>query len=91
MTTMIAELYDALLAAGSPEDKARKAAEAMAGLDVFEQRFVRVEADIAELKRDVAGLKQDVTEVKRDLFLLKWMVGFVLAFQVALFIKLFLH
>lgn len=27
MTTMIAELYDALLAAGSPEDKARKAAD----------------------------------------------------------------
>ena len=63
MTTMIAELYDALIAAGTPEDKARKAAEAMAGFDVYEQRFVRVEADIAELK-------QDMTEVKRDLFLL---------------------
>jgi hypothetical protein len=88
MTTMIAELYDALLAAGSPEDKARKAAETMAG---YEGRFVRIEADIAELKRDVAEVKRDVAEVKRDLFLLKWMVGFVLAFQVALFIKLFLH
>ena len=31
MTTMIAELYDTLLAAGSPEAKARAAAEAMAG------------------------------------------------------------
>jgi len=84
MTTMIAELYDALIAAGTPEDKARKAAEAMAGFDVYEQRFVRVEADIAELK-------QDMTEVKRDLFLLKWMMGFLLAFQIAIFIKLFLH
>ena len=84
MTTMIAELYDALIAAGSPEDKARKAAGAMAGFDVYEQRFVRVEADIA-------GLKQDMTEVKRDLFLLKWMMGFLLAFQIAIFIKLFLH
>ena len=84
MTTMIAELYDALIAAGSPEDKARKAAEAMAGFDVYEQRFVRVEADIAELK-------QDMTEVKRDLFLLKWMMGFLRAFQIAIFIKLFLH
>jgi hypothetical protein len=36
MTTMIAELYDALLAAGSPEDKARKAAEAMAGYEAYE-------------------------------------------------------
>jgi hypothetical protein len=84
MTTMIAELYDALLAAGSPEDKARKAAEAMAGFDIYEQRFVRVEADIAELKRDVAQLK-------RDTFLLKWMIGFVLLFQVTIFAKLFLH
>jgi hypothetical protein len=84
MTTMIAELYDALLAAGSPEDKARKAAEAMAGFDVYEQRFVRVESDIAELKRDVAQLK-------RDSFLLKWMIGFVLLFQVTIFAKLFLH
>lgn len=91
MTTMIAEIYDALIAAGSPEDKARKAAEAVAGFDIYEQRFVRVEAEIGELKRDVAGLKQDIAEVKRELFLLKWMVGFVMAFQIAIFIKLFLH
>ena len=91
MTTMIAEIYDALIAAGSPEDKARKAAEAMAGFDAYEHRFVRVETDIAELKRDVAGLKQDMAEVKRDLFLLKWMMGFLLAFQIAMFMKLFLH
>lgn len=33
MTTMVAEIYDALLAAGSPDDKARKAAEAIAQVD----------------------------------------------------------
>jgi hypothetical protein len=63
----------------------------MAGYDVYEQRFVRVETDIAEMKRDVAGLRQDMAEVKRDLFLLKWMMGFLLVFQIAIFIKLFLH
>lgn len=84
MTTMIAELYDALLAAGSPDDKARKAAEAMAGFDAYQQRFERVESDISELKRDVA-------ELKRDNLLTKWMLGFVLAFQVAITLKLFLH
>jgi hypothetical protein len=36
MTTMIAEVYDALIAAGAPEDKARKAAEAIAS---YEDRF----------------------------------------------------
>jgi hypothetical protein len=91
MTTLIAELYDALLAAGSPDDKARKAAEAMAGFDAYEPRFVRVEADIAELKRDVAEIKRDVAALKGDNLLIKWMLGFVLAFQIAIVIKLFLH
>jgi len=105
MTTMIAELYDALIAAGSPEDKARKAAEAMAGYEAYEGRFIRIQADIGELKRDVADINRDMGDLKRDVsgiegrlsglkgdvLLLKWMLGFVLAFQVALFIKLFLH
>ncbi len=60
MTTMIAEVYDALVAAGSPEDKARRAAEAIAA---YQNRFGKIEA---------------------DLNLLKWMVGFVLAFCVAI-------
>jgi septal ring factor EnvC (AmiA/AmiB activator) len=98
MTTMIAELYDALIAAGSPEDKARRAAEVLAGYEAQEGRLVRIEANIAELQRDVAELKRDVAEMKqrlaaleRDNLLIKWMLGFVLAFQVAIFIKLFLH
>ena len=91
MTTMIAELYDALIAAGSPEDKARSAAEAMAGYEAYEGRLVRIESDIGEMKRDVAELKQRVSGMERDLLLTKWMLGFVLAFQVAIFIKLFLH
>jgi hypothetical protein len=47
MTTMV---YDALLAAGSPEDKARKAAEAIASYEnrftAMDQRFAKVEGDI---------------------------------------------
>ncbi len=41
MTTMIAEIYDALIAAGSPEDKARKAAEATAGFGAYGQMLLR--------------------------------------------------
>jgi hypothetical protein len=33
MTTMIAEVYDALIEAGASQDKARKAAEAIAGYE----------------------------------------------------------
>jgi hypothetical protein len=44
---MISEVYDAFLAAGAPEDKARKAAEAIAN---YENRFSRIEADLLVLK-----------------------------------------
>ena len=33
----------------------------------------------------------DVTSIKADLLLMKWMVGFVLALQIAIGVKLFLH
>ena len=95
---MVAELYDALIAAGTPDEKARRAAEAVAGYEAFEGRFVRIEADIGELKRDVVELKRDISGLDRrlsglagEVLLLKWMIGFVLAFQVVIIIKLFLH
>jgi len=47
VATMISEVYDAFIAAGTPEDKARKAAEAIAN---YESRFSRVEADLLVLK-----------------------------------------
>ena len=47
MTTMIAEVYDAFLAAGTPEDKARAAARAIAD---YESRFSRIGADLLVLK-----------------------------------------
>ncbi len=47
MTTMIAEVYDAFLAAGTPEDKARAAGRAIAD---YESRFGRIEADLLVLK-----------------------------------------
>jgi hypothetical protein len=44
---MISEVYDAFIAAGAPEEKARKAAEAIANT---ESRFARIEADLPVLK-----------------------------------------
>lgn len=44
MATMISEVYDALIAAGVPEDKA---AETLAD---YESRFSRTEADLLLLK-----------------------------------------
>lgn len=44
---MVSEVYDALLAAGAPEDKARRAAEAIAA---YETRFSKIENELGILK-----------------------------------------
>jgi hypothetical protein len=65
VATMISEVYDAFIAAGAPEDKARKAAEALADYD---NRFTRIDAELP---------------------VMKWMVGFVIALDVAILIRVF--
>ena len=67
MATMISEVYDAFIAAGAPEDKARKAAEALAD---YENRFNRLDT---------------------ELIVLKWMVGFGIALNIAILTRLFFH
>ena len=47
MSTMIFEVYDALKEAGATEEKAKKAAEALAA---YENRFNKVESDLNLLK-----------------------------------------
>jgi hypothetical protein len=47
VATMISEVHDAFVAAGAPEDQARKAAEAIAA---YEHRFSRIDTDLAVLK-----------------------------------------
>lgn len=44
---MISEVYDAFIASGAPEEKARKAAEAMAA---YENRFNKFENDLNLIK-----------------------------------------
>ena len=64
---MISEVYDAFIASGAPEDKARKAAEALAD---YENRFNRLDV---------------------ELIVLKWMVGFGIALNIAILTRLFFH
>ncbi|MCK6413137.1 MAG: hypothetical protein L6Q55_12030 [Azonexus sp.] len=54
MTTMIAELYDALREAGASEDKARAASKALADYD---SRFNKVDHDLALIKAEITVLK----------------------------------
>lgn len=85
MTTMIAEVYDALLAAGSPEDKARKAAEAVAG---YENRFASIDQRLAKMEGD---FNQRFAKIEGDLKLLSRMVGFNLAATVGVIFMLLRH
>ncbi len=58
--------------------------EAFRAIDIPEDKALKAAAALS--KRD-----DDVTSIKSELLVIKWMMGFVLAFQVAIFAKLFLR
>ena len=58
--------------------------EAFRAIDVPEEKALKAAAALN--KRD-----DDVTSLKSDMSLMKWMLGFVLAFQIGIFVKLFIH
>jgi hypothetical protein len=47
MAVMLSKTYEAFIAAGAPEDKARAAAEELAE---YERRFAKIETDLTVLK-----------------------------------------
>lgn len=58
--------------------------EAFRAIDIPEDKALK--AATALSKRD-----DDVSTLKSELLVIKWMMGFVLAFQVAIFAKLLVH
>lgn len=54
MPTMISEVYDAFIASGAPEEKARRAAEALAAHDT---RFGKIESELVAIRGDINLLK----------------------------------
>ena len=81
---MIAEVYGAL-AAGSPEEKARKAAEAIAG---YGNRFAAIDQRLAKMEAD---FNPRLGKIVGDIKLLSWMTGFNLAGTVGVIFMLLLH
>jgi hypothetical protein len=51
---MISEVYDALISAGAPEDKARKAAETLANYD---NRFSRLDGAVLKVEAELVLVK----------------------------------
>ncbi len=58
--------------------------EAFRSINVDEDKAIKAAAALS--KRD-----DDVTTLKGDMLVVKWMLGFVLAFQIAFAFKLFGH
>jgi hypothetical protein len=79
MALMLGQLYDALRAGNVPDDKARAAAEEVAN---YEGELTKLRVDI---DRRFTEMGERISRVEADVRLLKWMMGFVLAFQVANF------
>lgn len=74
MSTMIAEVYDAFRSAGVPEEKALKAASAMA-------------AETTATKADIAKLEKELVAINGKITLVQWMVGVVIAATVVPLLK----
>jgi hypothetical protein len=88
MATMISEVYDAFIASGTPEDKARKAAVAMAAYD---GRFNGIEHDLGLIRGDINIVRGDINTIRGEINLLKWMNGITWALCFGIIFKLFLH
>jgi hypothetical protein len=88
MATMISEVYDAFIASGDPEDKARAAAEALAAYD---GRFNKIEGDLGVIRGDIHMIRGDINMIRGDVNLLKLMNGITWALCFGILFKLFLH
>ena len=98
MTTMIAELYEALVDAGASEGKAKEAAQ------VLSTENLATKSDITQLDTKLSGqiaeldqkLTPKVVKLERDVAVMKWMLGttmagvaFIFAAVVSMVIKIF--
>jgi hypothetical protein len=80
MPVMLSKTYDALIAAGAPEEKARDAAEEIAA---YENRLAKIETDLALIRAELG-------EIHRTMATKAWMLAqmFVLLGGVAALMRL---
>ena len=92
MTTMIAELYEALVDAGASEGKAKEAAQVLSTENLATKRDIteldtKLNGQITELDQRLNGqivkldekLSPKVIKLERDMAVMKWMLGAALA------------
>jgi hypothetical protein len=81
MTRRIVEPYEALRAAGAPEDKAQAAARVLAKHD---RRFDRVDAELAAIRGELKALEGQIVMVQ-------WITGATFAGILALIPRTFVQ
>lgn len=74
MSTMIAEIYEAFMDAGVTEEKAKAAAKAVAEYD---NRFNKVDNELAIIKAEIISAKSEVVVIK-------WLVGISIALTISI-------
>ena len=88
MTTMIAELYEALVDAGASEGKAKEAAQVLSTENLATKSDIveldtKLSGQITELDQRLSGqitkldqkLNPKVVKLERDMAVMKWMLG----------------
>ena len=106
MTTMVTELYDALIDAGASQDKARAAARAMVEYDqqfrelrahfdgkfaALDGKFAAIDGKFAAVDARFAIVEGKIAALAADLGAMKWLMGFMFAAQLAMLAKLFIR
>ena len=91
MTTMISELYEALVDAGATEEKAREAAQALSAENLNSKDTI---AEVkAELAGDIAALDEKlsgrIAELDKKMAVMQWMMGATLTGVAAIIVKIF--
>ena len=105
MTTMIAELYEALVDAGASEGKAKEAAQVLSTENLATKSDItaldtKLSGQTAELDQRLSGqiakLDHKVVKLERDMAVMKWMLGatmtgiaLIFAAVVSILIKIF--
>jgi hypothetical protein len=83
--TMAAVAFDTLKFARTLREKAKLTSEQA---ERVAQAFAKATGEQIATKSE---LREEISPVKADLLLVKWVMAFVLAFQVAIFAKTFIH
>ena len=92
MTTMIAELYEALVDAGASEGKAKEAAQVLSTENLATKRDIteldtKLSGQIVKLDQRLSGqiakldqrLSPKIVKLERDMAVMKWMLGTTMA------------